>query len=110
MIKIMKYGEVPNSEIFARVSPSVNVSAIVADIIANVQKNGDKAVLEYNRKFDKAQLETLAVSPEEIQEAAFVLSCCLLKAQFPSFPKETTLTKALKTKDFGAFRMCCKFY
>ena len=69
MIKIMKYGEVPNSEIFARVSPSVDVSAIVADIIANVQKNGDKAVLEYNRKFDKAQLETLAVSPEEIQEA-----------------------------------------
>lgn len=48
--------------------------------------------------------------PEEIQEAAFVLSCCLLKARFPSFPKETTLTKALKTKDFGAFRMCCKFY
>ena len=36
MIKIMKYGQEPNSEIFARVSPTVNVEEIVADIIANV--------------------------------------------------------------------------
>ena len=69
MIKIMKYGQVPNSEIFARVSPTVNVEQIVADIIANVRAEGDKAVLEYNRKFDKAKLTTLLVSQEEIDEA-----------------------------------------
>ena len=69
MIKIMKYGQVPNSEIFARVSPSVNVEGIVADIIANVRANGDKAVLNYNLKFDKAELTTLLVSQEEIDEA-----------------------------------------
>ena len=69
MIKIMKYGQEPNSEIFARVSPAVNVEGIVADIIANVRAKGDKAVLNYNLKFDKAQLETLLVSQEEIQEA-----------------------------------------
>ncbi len=69
MIKIMKYGQVPNSEIFARVSPTVNVEAIVADIIANVRAKGDKAVLEYNKKFDKADLTTLLVSQEEIDEA-----------------------------------------
>ena len=69
MIKIMKYGQVPNSEIFARVAPSVNVEAIVADIIADVRANGDRAVLDYNLKFDKARLETLLVSQEEIDEA-----------------------------------------
>ena len=69
MIKIMKYGQVPNSEIFARVVPAVNVEGIVADIIANVRAKGDKAVLEYNLKFDKAQLETLLVSQQEIDEA-----------------------------------------
>ena len=69
MIKIMKYGQEPNSEIFARVSPAVNVEEIVADIIANVRAKGDKAVLNYNLKFDKAELETLLVSQEEIQEA-----------------------------------------
>ena len=69
MIKIMKYGQEPNSEIFARVSPTVNVEAIVADIIADVRANGDKAVLNYNLKFDKADLTTLLVSQEEIDEA-----------------------------------------
>lgn len=69
MIKIMKYGQVPNSEIFARVSPTANVEGIVADIIANVRSGGDKAVLEYNLKFDKASLTTLLVSQEEIDEA-----------------------------------------
>ena len=69
MIKIMKYGQVPNSEIFARVSPTVNVEAVVAEILANVRENGDRAVLEYNLKFDKAKLDSLLVSQEEIDEA-----------------------------------------
>ena len=69
MIRIMKFGQVPSSEIFARVSPTVNVESIVAQILANVRANGDKAVLEYNLKFDKAQLETLLVSQEEIDAA-----------------------------------------
>ncbi|MBE6703436.1 MAG: histidinol dehydrogenase [Ruminococcaceae bacterium] len=70
MIKILKYGEVANSDIFARVTPTVNVEAIVADIIANVRENGDKALYEYCEKFDKVKLDALAVTPEEI-EAAF---------------------------------------
>ena len=69
MINIMKYGQVPNSEIFARVTPTVNVEAVVADIIANVRAKGDEAVLEYNLKFDKARLDALQVSQEEIDEA-----------------------------------------
>ena len=70
MIKIMKYGQVPNGEIFARVTPAVNVEDIVTDIIANVRRSGDKALLEYNLKFDKAELTSLQVTEEEI-EAAF---------------------------------------
>ena len=69
MIKIMKYGQEPNSEIFARVTPAVNVEKIVAEIIENVRTNGDKALLAYNLKFDKADLSTLLVSQQEIQEA-----------------------------------------
>ncbi len=69
MIKIMKYGEVPNSEIFARGESGINVEGIVSDIIANVRKNGDKALYEYCEKFDKASLTSLLVSNEEIEEA-----------------------------------------
>ena len=69
MIKIMKYGDVPADEIFARTEPAVNVEDIVAEIIANVRKNGDAAIYEYCKKFDKADLTGLQVSKEEIDEA-----------------------------------------
>ncbi len=69
MIKIYKYGEVPNSEIFARENPTANVSEVVTEIIENVAENGDKALFEYSKKFDKADLSTLEVTPEEIDEA-----------------------------------------
>ena len=69
MIKILKYGEIENKDIFARVEASVNVEGIVADIIANVRQNGDSALYEYCEKFDKAKLSSLAVSAEEIEEA-----------------------------------------
>ncbi len=69
MIKIMKYGEVAPEEIFARVEPAVNVTDIVSEIIANVRKNGDKALFEYCEKFDKAKLTALQVTKEEIDEA-----------------------------------------
>ncbi len=69
MIKILKYNEVSSSEIFARSESSINVEAIVSEIIANVRKNGDKALFEYCEKFDKAKLSSLLVSEEEIDEA-----------------------------------------
>lgn len=69
MIPILKVGQVPNSEIFARVTPAVDVAAIVADIIADVKANGDTAVKAYCAKFDKAELTSLEVTPEEIQAA-----------------------------------------
>ena len=69
MIRILKYEEVAKEEIFTRAVSSVNVEAIVAEIIANVRKNGDKALLSYCEKFDKCRLERLQVSQEEIDEA-----------------------------------------
>ena len=69
MIKILKFSEVRPAEVFARAENAVNVEAIVAEIIANVRKNGDKALYEYCEKFDKAKLSSLQVTQEEIQAA-----------------------------------------
>lgn len=69
MIKILKFGEVSAEDIFARTEPAVNVEDIVADIIKNVRENGDKALFEYCRKFDKAELASLLVTEDEIKEA-----------------------------------------
>lgn len=69
MIKIYKYGEVPNSEIFQRVDTKTGVEDIVSDIIYDVRKRGDAALFEYCKKFDKAELTALEVSASEIEEA-----------------------------------------
>ena len=69
MIKIYKYGEVKNEEIFARGTAVTDVSGIVSDIIDNVRTNGDKALFEYSAKFDKAELKAFEVTKEEIDEA-----------------------------------------
>ena len=69
MIKIYKYGEVSNDEIFARDNIAPDVEGVVAEIIANVIKNKDKALFEYCEKFDKATLTSLEVSESEIEEA-----------------------------------------
>ena len=69
MIRIFQYADVNADEIFARVEPKTDVGTIVADILSNVKENGDKALFAYTEKFDKAKLDTLAVSKEEIDEA-----------------------------------------
>ena len=69
MIKILKYGEIDNKDIFARVEPTVNVEDIVAEIIATVRAEGDRALFAYCEKFDKAKLTDLQVSEAELDEA-----------------------------------------
>ena len=69
MIKIYKYGEVSSEEIFARVTPTVNVEDIVSGILADVRKNKDAALKAYSEKFDGVKLESLEVSKTEIERA-----------------------------------------
>ena len=69
MIKIFNYGEVSNEEIFARDNIAANVAPAVTAIIADIRARGDEALFEYTARFDKAQLTSLEVSAEEINEA-----------------------------------------
>lgn len=69
MIKIYKYGEVSYDEIFARANIAASVADVVSEIIDNVKKRGDEALYEYCSRFDKAELSSLEVTKEEIDEA-----------------------------------------
>ena len=69
MIKILKYGQVKNEEIFSRCEGLSKVDTIVTDIINNVKERKDDALLEYEEKFDKVKLTSLQVTKEEIEEA-----------------------------------------
>ena len=79
MIRILKYGEVDNEKIFARVEPKFDVEAIVADIIATVRRDGDSALLLYTKRFDGADLRKLCVSQEEIEEAVSLVDPALFR-------------------------------
>ncbi len=70
-MKIYKY---PSREEWKELTerPHLDVSQLnstVADVLKNIRENGDKAVKEYEEKFDHASLETLAVTAEEIESA-----------------------------------------
>ena len=69
MIKIYNFGEVSNEEVFARDNIASNVEGVVSGIIADVIKRGDTALFEYSKRFDKAELASLEVTKEEIDEA-----------------------------------------
>lgn len=48
-----------------------------------------------------------------VQESVFVLTCDLLTDSFSPVTmagRERNLVRAIKTKDFGMFRMCCQFF
>lgn len=53
--------------------PALNVSGLyerVQAVLDNVCENGDKAVIELEEKFDGVKLESLAVSQQELEQAA----------------------------------------
>ena len=69
MIKIMKMSEIALEEILERTIPMSTVEDQVQAIISEVRTKGDEALYMYSEKFDKAKLNALEVSQEEIEQA-----------------------------------------
>lgn len=69
MIKIYNSSEISIDEILERSEQTIDVEGIVADIIKNVRANGDKALVEYSKKFDGAVDDVIEVTQAEIEEA-----------------------------------------
>ena len=70
MIQIVDSKKCSRKELLSRTLPETPaVDAIVKDIINNVIENGDKALIEYAKKFDGAELTSIEVTKEEIEYA-----------------------------------------
>lgn len=70
-MKIIRY---PKSEEWNSIvtRPHLDVSQLnstVAAILNDIRENGDKAVMQYEERFDHAKLDSLMVTPEEFAEA-----------------------------------------
>lgn len=79
MIRILKYGEVKNEDIFARTIPTDSVEDAVREIIAKVRAEGDAALFAYEKQFDHADLTSLTVTEEEIAEAVAAVDARFLE-------------------------------
>ncbi|MEE1087741.1 MAG: histidinol dehydrogenase, partial [Bacteroidaceae bacterium] len=53
---------------------ATHLNAVVAEVLADVKARGDQAVREYEERFDKVCLDSLAVTEEEMQEAELLVS------------------------------------
>ncbi len=69
MIRLYQYGQIANEAIFARVSPQVDVTGIVREILSDVRQNGDDALRRYSETFDHVRLTGLEVTQGELEEA-----------------------------------------
>ena len=69
MIKIMRYGEIPDAEIFYRGEIKTDVAGTVAAILDDVKKRGDAALRDYAARFDGGAPDSLEVTEEEFDAA-----------------------------------------
>ena len=81
-MKIYRY---PQKDLWGEITsrPRLDLTKLnetVAQVLSDVRQRGDEAVKEYELKFDKATLETLAVSEQEMQEAEQLVSAELKAA------------------------------
>ena len=53
---------------------AADLGSVVAGVLQDVRREGDKAVLGYEERFDKVRLASLVVSEEEMQEAEQLIS------------------------------------
>ena len=62
------------SKILARPNPGgADIAATVADILTEVKNRGDRAVIEYNTRFDGYSKDNFEVSAQEMKEAITIL-------------------------------------
>ena len=79
-MKILNYEEIDKSTLFLRRLEDSGVEDIVREIIADVAENGDRALIAYAKKFDRAALTELEVTEAEMNDALLTISPELLDA------------------------------
>lgn len=80
-MEILKYDKETADDLIKRSQADINeILNIVSDILKDVKENKDEAVKGYTAKFDKAVLDDLQVSEDEIKEAYDNLDKDLIEA------------------------------
>lgn len=70
----MKINKYPSKQIWSEfvkrpIIKTEEITEIIVEIFSKVKENGDQALIDFNKKFDKAQIENINVSEDEIENA-----------------------------------------
>ena len=79
-MKILSYNEMEKQSLFFRTLESSGVADTVREIIETVSQEGDRALVDYARRFDRAELTALEVTPAELDAALASIPADLLLA------------------------------
>ena len=79
-MKIQNLNEIDQSTLFLRRLEDSGVEDIVRGIIADVAENGDRALIAYAKKFDRAELDALEVTQAELDDALLSIPAELISA------------------------------
>ena len=79
-MQILDFAQIDPSQLLMRGQLSADVGETVRAIIADVAARGDAALLEYAKRFDGAELESLEVSAQELDAALEQLDPALRRA------------------------------
>ena len=81
-MKISKYPQKETwSELVKRpVLKREKLTELIADIFKEVEKNGDQALIDFNKKFDKTEVKNINVSEEEIENSENLIGVELKEA------------------------------
>jgi histidinol dehydrogenase len=90
-MRILDYGEVDLSKLLMRSLEDDGVGPAVSEIIRDVAQNGDRALISYAKRFDRAEISTLEVPREE------------LDAALASVPEELLLAMRTAAENIRAF-------
>ncbi|WP_210149303.1 histidinol dehydrogenase [Chryseobacterium scophthalmum] len=75
----MKINKYPQKEVWSElvkrpVLKRKELTELIADIFNEVEKNGDQALIAFNKKFDQAEVENIQVSEVEIESSENLIS------------------------------------
>ena len=79
-MKIQNLNEIDRSTLFLRRLEDSGMEEIVRKIIADVAQDGDRALIAYAKKLDRAVLDSLEVTSEELDDALLSMPTELLDA------------------------------
>ncbi|MGF1884599.1 histidinol dehydrogenase [Photobacterium profundum] len=80
------------------ITEGANITAIVADVIADIRQRGDEALLDLTEKFDRVRPDSIRVSEQEVTAASSRLSDNMKQALQQAYQNIATFHKAQKTK------------